>query len=115
MDLLHIKTMLEFSTEISITNFLVVSNALFILGFIGLLFFSANIIKLLLSFELMILAINLNFLFFSIMWENLLGQVFALHLLTVAGAESAIGLAIFIVYFRLKNQITTSSLNLLKG
>lgn len=67
------------------------------------------------SIELMLLAVNLNFLLFSVYLDDLLGQVFALYILTVAAAESAIGLALLVVYYRLRATIDVEFINLIKG
>jgi NADH-quinone oxidoreductase subunit K len=67
------------------------------------------------SIELMLLAVNLNFIFFSLYLDDLTGQIFALYILTVAASESAIGLAILIVYYRLKGVIAIDSIAALKG
>lgn len=67
------------------------------------------------SIEIMLLAINLNFIFFSLYLDDMLGQLFALYILTVAAAESAIGLAILVVYYRLKGIIAVDNISALKG
>ena len=67
------------------------------------------------SIEIMLLAINLNFIFFSIYIDDIMGQIFSLYILTVAAAESAIGLAILVVYYRLRGVISIDNISLLKG
>jgi NADH-quinone oxidoreductase subunit K len=67
------------------------------------------------SIEIMLLAVNLNFIFFSIYLDDLIGQLFSLYILTVAAAESAIGLAILVVYYRLRGIISIDNISLLKG
>ncbi len=67
------------------------------------------------SIEIMLLAINLNFIFFSIYLDDIIGQIFSLYILTVAAAESAIGLAILVVYYRLRGVISIDNISLLKG
>ena len=67
------------------------------------------------SIEIMLLAINLNFIFFSIYLDDIMGQIFSLYILTVAAAESAIGLAILVVYYRLRGVISIDNISLLKG
>lgn len=67
------------------------------------------------SIEIMLLAINLNFIFFSVYLDDLMGQVFALYIITVAAAESAIGLAILVVYYRLRGIIAIDNISTLKG
>lgn len=74
-----------------------------------------NFIIILMSIEIMLLAINLNFIFFSLYLDDMLGQLFALYILTVAAAESAIGLAILVVYYRLKGIIAVDNISALKG
>jgi NADH-quinone oxidoreductase subunit K len=69
----------------------------------------------LMSIELMLLAVNFNFLFFSVYLDDLLGQLFALLILTVAAAESALGLALLVVYYRIRGTIAVEFINLLKG
>lgn len=74
-----------------------------------------NFIIILMSIEMMLLSINLNFIFFSIYLDDLIGQLFALYILTVAAAESAIGLAILVVYYRLRGIIAIDNISTLKG
>ena len=88
---------------------------LFTIGILGVLFNKKNLVFLLLSLELMLLAATLNFIFFSVFLNDAAGQVFALAVLTVAAAESAIGLGILVIIFRLKQTIDFSSLNYLRG
>lgn len=86
---------------------------LFLLGFIGIVVNRQSLILILISIELILLSINLNFLFFSYYLDDLIGEIFALIILTVAAAEAAIGLAILIILFRLKGSININNLNLL--
>jgi len=79
--------------------------ALFLIGVLGLVLNRKNILITLMSIELMLLAINLNFIVFSIYLDDLAGYIFVLFILTIAAAESAIGLAILTIYYRLKNTI----------
>lgn len=74
-----------------------------------------NFLVILMSIEIMLLAVNLNFIFFSIYLDDLIGQIFALYILTVAAAESAIGLAILVVYYRLRGIIAVDNISSLKG
>ena len=67
------------------------------------------------SIELMLLAVNLNFLIFSVFLDDMMGQLFALFILTVAAAESAIGLAILVVYYRVRGTVAVELINLIKG
>lgn len=92
-------------------NAVLFSFFLFCIGLFGILLNRQNLILILLSIELILLSINLNFIFFSIFLDDILGQIFALLILTVAAAESAIGLAIILVFFRLRGTISVSKLN----
>lgn len=88
---------------------------LFILGLLGIIINRQSLILILISIELMLLAINLNFIFFSFYLDDLLGELFALLVLTVAAAESAIGLAIIIIFFRSRGTIAMHHINLLSN
>jgi NADH:ubiquinone oxidoreductase subunit K len=94
---------------------LIASVSLFLIGIVGIFLVKKNIIIILMSIELMLLAININFIIFSIHLDNVTGQIFALFVLTVAAAESAIGLAILVVYYRIKGLISINFINSLKG
>jgi NADH-quinone oxidoreductase subunit K len=96
-------------------TYLSVSLLLFLLGVWGIFLNRKNIIVMLMSIELMLLAINMNFVFFSVYLDDLVGQMFALFVLTVAAAESAIGLALLVVYYRVRGTIAVEFINLLKG
>jgi NADH-quinone oxidoreductase subunit K len=96
-------------------HFLAVSIILFLLGVWGIFLNRKNIIIMLMSIELMLLAVNLNFLVFSVYLDDLIGQIFALLILTVAAAESAIGLALLVVYYRVRGTISVEFINLMKG
>ncbi len=98
-----------------IIKFLFVSIFLFLIGIIGIFLIKKNIIIILMSIELMLLSININFILFSIYLDNLTGQLFALFILTVAAAESAIGLAILVVYYRIKGLVSINFINSIKG
>jgi NADH:ubiquinone oxidoreductase subunit K len=98
-----------------LVKYLAVSMILFLLGIWGIFFNRKNILIMLMSIELMLLAVNLNFLLFSVYLDDLLGQLFALLILTVAAAESAIGLALLVVYYRIRGTIAVEFINLLKG
>lgn len=82
-----------------------VTTFLYFIGAIGLLLNRKNILLILISLEIMLLAINLNFITFSIYLDDLLGQMFVLYILTVAATESSIGLAILVVFYRIKKTI----------
>jgi NADH-quinone oxidoreductase subunit K len=96
-------------------QFLAVSMILFLLGIWGIFLNRKNILIMLMSIELMLLAVNLNFLFFSVYLDDFLGQLFALFVLTVAAAESAIGLALLVVYYRVRGSISVEFIHLMKG
>lgn len=96
-------------------NYLVFSFLLFFIGIFGIFVTRKNVIIILMSIELMLLAINFNFIIFSLFWSDFLGQLFALFVLTVAAAESAIGLAILVVYYRLRGVISINFINSIKG
>jgi NADH-quinone oxidoreductase subunit K len=88
---------------------------LFLIGVLGLVLNRKNILITLMSIELMLLAINLNFIVFSIYLDDLAGYVFVLFILTIAAAESAIGLAILTIYYRLKNTIRMDKIKNIKS
>lgn len=88
---------------------------LFIIGILGMFIFRKHIINILISLELILLSINMNFIVFSCYLDDLLGQLYALLVLTLAAAESSIGLAIIIVYYRLRGGISIDLISLLKG
>lgn len=98
-----------------IMKFLVISIALFLIGILGIFLVKKNIIIILMSIELMLLAININFIVFSVYLNDLTGQIFSIFILTVAAAESAIGLAILVVYYRIKGIISINFINSIKG
>ena len=97
----------------SILNYFIFTFFLFCLGLFGIILNRQNIIIILMSIELLLLSINLNFIYFSIIVDDIIGQVFSLLILTVAAAESAIGLAIMIVFFKLYGDISIYKINLL--
>lgn len=85
--------------------FLIITFLLFVIGLTGIIFNRKNILIIIMSIELLLLAINLNFAMFSIYLDDIIGQIFVLFILTIAATESAIGLAIITVFYRLKNSI----------
>jgi NADH-quinone oxidoreductase subunit K len=101
--------------EIGLTHYLVVAAILFTLGIFGIFLNRRNVIIILMSVELMLLAVNINFVAFSSFLHDLTGQVFAMFVLTVAAAEAAIGLAILVVYFRNRGSIAVEDINLMRG
>ena len=100
---------------IGLGHYLSVAAILFTLGIFGIFLNRKNVIVILMSIELMLLAVNLNFVAFSAFLGDLVGQVFALMVLTVAAAEAAIGLAILVVYYRNRGTIEVDDINLMKG
>ena len=100
---------------IGLSNYLTVAAILFTIGVIGIFLNRKNIIIILMSVELILLAVNINFVAFSSFLGDLVGQVFALFVLTVAAAEAAIGLAILVVYFRNRGTIAVEDVNVMKG
>jgi NADH-quinone oxidoreductase subunit K len=100
---------------IGLGQYLTVGAILFTLGVFGIFLNRKNIIIILMSIELILLAVNLNFVGFSAALNDLAGQVFALLVLTVAAAEAAIGLAILVIFFRNRGSIAVDDVNLMKG
>ncbi|MBX9786225.1 MAG: NADH-quinone oxidoreductase subunit NuoK [Alphaproteobacteria bacterium] len=100
---------------ISLDHYLIVAALLFAIGSIGIFLNRRNVIVILMSIELILLAVNINFVAFSQYLGDLVGQVFSLFVLTVAAAEAAIGLAILVVYFRNRGAISVGEAPLMKG
>ena len=100
---------------IGLTHYLIVAALLFTIGVFGIFINRKNVIIILMSIELMLLAVNINFVAFSAQLGDLVGQVFAMFVLTVAAAEAAIGLAILVVYFRNRGTIEVEDINVMKG
>ena len=102
--------------EIGLGHYLTVAAILFTLGVFGIFLNRKNVIVILMSIELMLLAVNINLVAFSTMQHgDLVGQVFALFVLTVAAAEAAIGLAILVVYFRNRGSIEVEDISMMRG
>ena len=101
--------------EIGLAHYLTVGAILFTLGLFGVFLNRKNIIIILMSIELMLLAVNINMVAFSAQLQDLVGQVFAMFILTVAAAEAAIGLAILVTYYRNRGSIAVEDVNLMKG
>ena len=101
--------------QIGLPQYLGVAAVLFTIGVFGIFLNRKNIIVILMSIELILLAVNVNFVAFSAYLGDLVGQIFALFVLTVAAAEAAIGLAILVVYFRNRRTIAVEDVNLMKG
>ncbi|WP_377848086.1 NADH-quinone oxidoreductase subunit NuoK [Bosea sp. UC22_33] len=100
---------------IGLGHYLAVSAILFTLGVLGIFLNRKNVIVILMSVELILLSVNINFVAFSSFLNDIVGQVFALLVLTVAAAEAAIGLAILVVYFRNRGTIAVEDINMMKG
>ncbi len=97
------------------SNYLILSSIIFSIGFLGIFINRKNIISILMSIELMLLATNINFIGFSNALNDLFGQIFALFVLVVAAAEAAIGLAILTIFFKKSGSISIDTINKLKG
>ena len=97
----------------NLLNNFIINFFLFCLGLLGIILNRQNIIIILMSIELLLLSINLNFIYFSVFIDDVIGQVFSLLILTVAAAESAIGLAILILFFKIYGNISIYKINLL--
>lgn len=101
--------------EIGLAHYLAIAAILFTLGIFGIFLNRKNVIIILMSVELMLLAVNINLVACSAYAGDLVGQIFALFILTVAAAEAAIGLAILVVFFRNRGSIAVEDVNLMKG
>ncbi len=101
--------------EIGLIHYLVLAAILFTIGISGIFLNRKNIIVLMMAIELMLLAVNINFVAFSAYLGDLVGQVFTIFILTVAAAEAAIGLAILVVYFRNRGSIAVDDISQMKG
>ena len=101
--------------EIGLGHYLTIAAILFTLGLFGVFLNRKNIIIILMAIELMLLAVNINLVAFSAHLQDLVGQVFAMFVLTVAAAEAAIGLAILVTYYRNRGSIAVEDVNLMKG
>ena len=100
---------------ISLEHYLVVAAMLFVIGVFGIFLNRKNVIIILMSVELLLLAVNINLVAFSAHLGDLAGQVFSLFVLTVAAAEAAIGLAILVCFFRNRGSIAVEDINMMKG
>ncbi len=101
--------------EVGLGHYLTLAAILFTLGLFGVFLNRKNVIVILMSIELMLLAVNINLVAFSAFRGDLVGQVFAMFVLTVAAAEAAIGLAILVVYHRNRGSIEVEDINMMKG
>ena len=102
-------------TEIGLGHYLTLAAIIFTIGIIGIFLNRKNVIIILMSIELILLAVNINLVSFSIYLQNLVGQVFAMFILTVAAAESAVGLAIIVIYYKNRGSINVEQISSLKG
>jgi NADH-quinone oxidoreductase subunit K len=101
--------------NVGLEHYLVLAAILFTIGVFGIFLNRKNVIVILMSVELLLLSVSINLVAFSAFLDDLVGQVFAIVVLTVAAAESAIGLAIIVVYFRNRGSIAVEDINLMKG
>jgi len=101
--------------DFSLNLLVITTTIIFLLGVLGLILNKRNLLIILMSIELMLLALNLNFIIFSVYLDDIFGQVFALYVLTIAAAESAIGLAIFTIYYKDKQSILLEKFVLARG
>ena len=101
--------------EISLGHYLILAATIFPIGVVGIFLNRKNIIVILMSIELILLAVNINLVSFSIYMNDLVGQIFTLFILTVAAAEAAIGLAIIVIYYRNSGTIRVQEIDKLKG
>ena len=95
---------------ISINYILIITSTVFFIGLFGIVLNRKNILNIIMSIELLLLSVNLNFAIFSVYLDDIIGQIFVIFILTIAAAESAIGLAIITVFYRLKNSIEMESI-----
>ena len=102
-------------TEVGLEHYLILGAIIFTIGVIGIFLNRKNLIIILMCIELLLLAVNINLVSFSIFLNDLSGQIFTFFILTVAAAEAAIGLAIIVVYYRNSGSIHVENLNSLKG
>lgn len=101
--------------EIGLSHYLTVAAILFVIGMFGIFINRKNVIVILMSVELILLAVNINLVAFSSYLGDLVGQIFGLLILTVAAAEAAIGLAILVVFYRNRGTIAVEDINMMKG
>ena len=101
--------------EITLGHYLILAATIFTIGIVGIFLNRKNIIVILMSIELILLAVNINLVSFSIYLNDLIGQIFTLFILTVAAAEAAIGLAIIVIYHRNSGTINVQDIDKLKG
>ena len=112
---LLVLTVAAAEAAIGLAHYLTVAAVLFTLGIFGIFLNRKNVIIILMSIELMLLAVSINLVAFSVFLNDLVGQAFAMFVLTVAAAEAAIGLAVLVVYFRNRGTIAVEDINMMKG
>ena len=100
---------------VGLGHYLTVAAILFTLGIVGIFINRKNVIVIMMSIELMLLAVNINFVAFSVLLNDMVGQVFAMFVLTVAAAEAAVGLAILVTFFRNRGDIAVDDASMMKG
>ena len=101
--------------DIGLGHYLTLGAIIFTIGIVGIFLNRKNVIVILMSIELILLAVNINLVSFSIYLQNLVGQVFTMFILTVAAAEAAVGLAIIVIYYKNKGSINVEQISSLKG
>ena len=101
--------------EIGLGHYLTLAAIIFTIGVVGIFLNRKNVIIILMSIELILLAVNINLVAFSIYLQNLVGQVFTMFILTVAAAEAAVGLAIIVIYYKNRGSINVEQISSLKG
>jgi NADH-quinone oxidoreductase subunit K len=101
--------------QVGLEQYLILAAIIFTIGIFGIFLNRKNVIIILMSIELILLSVNINFVAFSVYLDDLAGQVFAMFILTVAAAEAAIGLAILVVFFRNRGTIAVEDISMLKG
>ena len=101
--------------EVGLGHYLTLAAIIFVIGIVGIFLNRKNVIIILMSIELILLAVNINLVSFSIYLQNLVGQIFAMFILTVAAAEAAVGLAIIVLYYKNKGSINVEQISSLKG
>jgi NADH-quinone oxidoreductase subunit K len=107
--------MQEMLFQIGLIHYLTLAALLFVVGVCGIFLNRKNVITILMSVELMLLAVNINFVAFSVYLQDIVGQIFTMFVLTVAAAEAAIGLAILVVFYRNRGSIEVDDINQMKG
>jgi len=101
--------------EIGLSHYLILAAIIFTIGVVGIFLNKKNVIIILMSIELILLAVNINLVSFSIHMQDIVGQIFSMFVLTVAAAEAAVGLAIIVIYYKNKGSIDVEQINSLKG